>query len=68
FRDWAAECSDAPREVCELALAQVNTDRMEAAYRRTDLFERRRAFMEQWVAFVCGRGGSSPAVGLPAGV
>ena len=38
FRDWAAECSDAPREVCELALAHVNSDRVEAAYRRTDLF------------------------------
>ena len=48
FRDWAAECSDAPREVCELALAHVNSDRVEAAYRRTDLFERRRDLMEAW--------------------
>ena len=52
FRDWAAECSDAPREVCELALAHVNTNAIEAAYRRTDLFERRRALMEQWGEFV----------------
>ncbi len=52
FRDWAAERSDAPREVCELALAHVNTNAIEAAYRRTDLFERRRALMEQWSAFV----------------
>ena len=52
FRDWAAECSDAPREVCELALAHVNSDRLEAAYRRTDLFERRRVLMEQWSSFV----------------
>ena len=52
FRDWAAECSDAPREVCELALAHVNSDRVEAAYRRTDLFEQRRALMEQWSGFV----------------
>ena len=52
FRDWAAECSDAPREVCELALAHVNTDRVEAAYRRTDLFERRRELMEEWAAFL----------------
>ena len=52
FRDWAAECSDAPREVCELALAHVNTNAIEAAYRRTDLFERRRALMEQWSAFL----------------
>ena len=52
FRDWAAECSDAPREVCELATAHVNSDRVEAAYRWTDLFERRRVLMEQWSSFV----------------
>ena len=52
FRDWAAECTDTPREVCELALAHVNTNRIEAAYRRTDLFERRRVLMEQWAAFL----------------
>ena len=54
FRDWAAECSDAPREVCELALAHVNTNAIEAAYRRSDLFERRRALMETWSAFLAG--------------
>ncbi|MCY3887965.1 MAG: tyrosine-type recombinase/integrase [Chloroflexi bacterium] len=52
FRDWAAECTDAPREVCELALAHVNSDRVEAAYRRSDLFERRRALMEDWAAYI----------------
>ena len=52
FRDWAAECSNAPREVCELALAHVNSDRVEAAYRRTDLFERRRQLMEQWARYI----------------
>ena len=52
FRDWAAECSDAPREVCELALAHVNSDRVVAAYRRTDLFERRRVLTEDWSRFV----------------
>ena len=45
---------DVPREVCELALAHVNSDRVEAAYRRTDLFDRRRALMEQWSEFVVG--------------
>ena len=54
FRDWAAECSDAPREACELAPAHVNTNAIEAAYRRTDLFERRRALMEQWAEFLAG--------------
>ena len=41
FRDWAAERIYASRDVCEIALAHVNTDRVEAAYRRTDLFDRR---------------------------
>ena len=54
FRDWTAECSDAPREVCELALAHVNSDRVEAAYRRTDLFERRRKLMDDWARYIEG--------------
>ena len=52
FRDWCAERTDAPREVCELALAHVNNDRVEAAYRRTDLFERRRKLMQEWADFL----------------
>ena len=52
FRDWAAECSNAPREVCELALAHVNSDRVEAAYRRSDLYERRRKLMDQWAQYI----------------
>ncbi len=58
FRDWAAECTDAPREVCELALAHVNTNAVEAAYRRTDLFERRRELMEAWAVFLTGSAAS----------
>ena len=52
FRDWAAECTDAPREVCELALAHVNSDRVEAAYRRSDLFDRRRELMQDWADYI----------------
>ena len=52
FRDWAAECTEAPREVCELALAHVNNDRVEAAYRRSDLFERRRLLMAAWADYI----------------
>jgi len=45
------------RMACDgLVLAHVNTNAIEAAYRRTDLFERRRAPMEQWAAFVAGSG------------
>ena len=52
FRDWTAECTEAPREVCELALAHVNSDRVEATYRRSDLFERRRTLMQQWADYL----------------
>ena len=48
FRDWAAECSDVPREIAELALAHVEGSASELAYRRTDYFERRRQLMEDW--------------------
>ena len=52
FRDWAAECSDAPREVCELALAHVPANRVERAYRRSDLFDRRRKLMQEWADYI----------------
>ena len=52
FRDWAAERTDAPREVCGLALAHVNSDRVEAAYRRSDLFERRQYLMQDWANYL----------------
>jgi integrase len=48
FRDWAAERTNFPREVAEAALAHVVGDRTEAAYRRGDLFEKRRRLMEAW--------------------
>ncbi len=48
FRDWAALETDRPREVVEAALAHVVRSKLEAAYRRTDLFERRRRLMEDW--------------------
>jgi integrase len=54
FRDWAAEQTSSPAAVCELALAHVNKDRVEAAYQRSDLFERRRELMEIWGRFVAG--------------
>jgi integrase len=48
FRDWAAECTSYPNEVCEAALAHVIENKAEAAYRRGDLFEKRRKMMEAW--------------------
>ena len=52
FRDWAAEETDAPREVCELALAHIEGSATERAYRRTDLFERRRELMQEWADYL----------------
>ncbi len=48
FRDWCAERTNFPSEVAEMALAHSVGDKVEAAYRRGDLFEKRRALMEQW--------------------
>ncbi|MEO8754293.1 MAG: integrase arm-type DNA-binding domain-containing protein [Casimicrobiaceae bacterium] len=53
FRDWAGETTSFPREVCEAALAHGNKDVVEAAYLRTDFFEKRRALMGQWAEHVC---------------
>ena len=52
FRDWAAEKTDAPHAVMEAALAHVVGDSTEAAYFRSDLFERRRTLMDQWAEYV----------------
>ncbi len=51
FRDWAAERTAFSREVAEAALAHVVGDKVEAAYRRGDLFEKRRKLMSAWAAF-----------------
>ncbi len=52
FREWAAEQTNFPSAVCELALAHVNKDRVEAAYQRSDLFDRRRELMETWGRYI----------------
>ena len=54
FRDWAAETTSYPRDVIESALAHVVTNRTEAAYARSDLFERRRRLMNEWAAYLEG--------------
>ena len=63
FRDWSAEETDHPREVIEAALAHVVQNRVEAAYRRTDLFERRRRLMDDWATYLAGE--SRDAMGGP---
>ena len=52
FRDWAAECTDTPHAVMEAALAHVVPNAVEAAYARSDLFDRRRDLMQQWADYL----------------
>jgi integrase len=59
FRDWAAERTSYPGEVAEMALGHVVSDKVEAAYRRGDLFEQRRRLAEEWAKFC--------AIAKPAG-
>jgi integrase len=55
-RDWAAERTNFPREVVEMALAHTIENKVEAAYRRGDLFEKRRQLMEAWARFCSATG------------
>lgn len=59
FRDWCSESTNYPRDVAEQALAHAISSKVEAAYRRGDLFEKRRRLMADWATFV----GRVPAVG-----
>ena len=51
FRDWAAERTNYPNHVVEMALAHVVGDKVEAAYRRGDLFSKRRRLMDEWARY-----------------
>jgi len=55
FRDWCAEATTFPREVAEAALAHALESKVEAAYRRSDLLEKRRKLMDAWAGFCDGR-------------
>jgi integrase len=59
FRDWVSERTNFPREVAEMALAHAISDKVEAAYRRGDLFEKRRKLMEIWSTY-CGTSQPKP--------
>ena len=52
FRDWAAETTQHPNHVVEQALAHVAGDKVERAYRRGDVFDKRRALMADWAAYL----------------
>jgi integrase len=70
FRDWVAEKTRFPSELAELALAHNVGDKVERAYRRSDMFERRRALMQSWAAFCdapAASGGEVVTIGKRAG-
>jgi len=54
FRDWVSECTQHSSEVAEMALSHAIGDKVEAAYRRGDLFDKRVALMSEWASFLAG--------------
>lgn len=56
FRDWAAEKTSIPGDVAEAALAHVNPNKVESAYKRTKFLEQRRDLMTRWAGFLTGKG------------
>ncbi len=64
FRDWAGEQTNFPREIAEAALADVVTDKTEAAYRRGDALAKRRRLMAAWAAF-CAKPGDATGEVVP---
>ena len=64
FRDWAAERTSLPREIAEMCLAHEVGDAVERAYRRTDLFDKRRKLMDQWARFCLSAGSKGDVVEL----
>jgi len=65
FRTWAQEQTNFPREMAEAALAHVNKDKVEAAYARSDVFDKRRKMMERWASYLdARRQGASNVVSL----
>jgi integrase len=64
FRTWCAEKTNFPRELCEAALAHVVGDKVEAAYQRGDLLDKRRQLMAAWAGFIEGHGERQNVVAL----
>jgi integrase len=62
FRDWAAERTAYPNHVVEMALAHTIGDKVEAAYRRGDLFEQRGRLMDAWAEYCAGTGAEQASV------
>jgi integrase len=66
FRDWAAERTNFPGQVAEMALAHTIGDKVEAAYRRGDLFDKRRRLMAAWAQWCSTPQPAGTLVALPS--
>jgi integrase len=66
FSDWCSECTSFPAEVREMALAHAVGDKVEAAYRRGDLFQKRRQLMDAWARFCSAPLASATVVPIAA--
>jgi len=64
FKTWASERTNVPRELVEAALAHVLRDKVEAAYQRGDLFDKRRRLMDAWADF-CAKQAAAGTVANP---
>lgn len=63
FRDWCAEATSYPQHVAEMALAHAIGDKVEAAYRRGDLFDKRQRLMTEWADW-CSRATAGEVIGI----
>ena len=63
FRTWAQERTNFPREVAEAALAHAIKDKAEAAYARSDVFDKRRKMMDAWAGYLAGEAGKVVRIG-----
>ncbi|MES2666912.1 MAG: integrase arm-type DNA-binding domain-containing protein [Pseudomonadota bacterium] len=64
FRTWAQERTNFPREVAEAALAHTMKDKAEAAYARSDVFDKRRKMMDAWAGYLAGEAGKVVKLGV----
>jgi integrase len=65
FRDWAAECTNYPNEMAEMALAHTVNSKVEAAYRRGDMYMKRVKMMEDWGKFCAAPRAMGVVVSMP---
>jgi integrase len=67
FRDWCAEATSTPREIAEACLAHTVRDAAEAAYARTDHFDKRRILMQSWADYCVNNANKSRVVSISGG-